>query len=125
MHATPPMPATPDGHDDANKRRLFLICVLTITTTSMSFVLRSSIAQDIQTNLFDPIDPLHSASLIGSALGVAFLGFAITVAVGSPLIDLVGMRTVLLLCGLSFVMGTSLTILANQIATGTGVYNLV
>ena len=45
--------------------------------------------------------------LVGSALGVAFLGFAVTVAVGSPLIDAVGMRTVLLLCGLSFVIGHS------------------
>lgn len=116
---------TPDGHDDANKRRLFLICLLAITTTSMSFVLRSSIAQDIQTGLFDPIDPLHSASLVGSALGVAFLGFAITVAVGSPLIDAVGMRTVLLLCGVSFIAGTTLTIFADRIASGAGVYTIV
>ena len=35
------------------------------------------------------------------------------------------MRTVLLLCALSFVTGTGLTILASQIATGTGVYNTV
>ncbi len=116
---------TADGHDDANKRRLFLICLLAITTTSMSFVLRSSIAQDIGSSLFDPIDPLRSASMVGSALGVAFLGFAITVAVGSPLIDAVGMRTVLLLCGLSFVSGTTLTILADRISSGAGVYNIV
>ena len=116
---------TADGHDEANKRRLFLICLLAITTTSMSFVLRSSIAQDIQTRLFDPIDPLHSASLVGSALGVAFLSFALTVAVGSPLIDALGMRTVLLACGLSFVTGTGLTIFADQISSGAGVYNVV
>ncbi len=116
---------TADGHDDANKRRLFLICLLAIVTTSMSFVLRSSIAQEIQTSLFDPIDPLHSASLVGSALGVAFLGFAITVAVGSPLIDAVGMRTVLLLCGLSFITGTTLTVLADRLASGRDVYTLV
>lgn len=118
-------PLTPDGHDDANKRRLFLICLLAIVTTSMSFVLRSSIAQDIQTSLFDPIAPLQSASMVGSALGVAFLGFAITVAVGSPLIDAVGMRTVLLLCGLSFIAGTTLTVFANRLASGFGVYTMV
>jgi MFS family permease len=113
------------GHDEANKRRLFLICLLACVTTSMSFVMRSSIAQDIQTHLFDPIDPLHSAGLVGSALGVAFLGFAITVAVGSPLIDAIGMRTVLLLCGLSFISGTTLTILADRISSGDGLYRLV
>lgn len=125
MHTAPNTPAIADGHDDANKRRLFLICLLTITTTSMSFVLRSSIAQDIQTRLFDPIDPLHSASLVGSALGVAFLSFAVTVAAGSPVIDLVGMRSVLLLCGVSFITGTGLTILADQLSTGAGVYSIV
>ena len=116
---------TTDGHDDANKRRLFLICLLACVTMSMSFVLRSSIAQDIQTHLFDPIDPLHSAGLVGAALGVAFLGFAITVAVGSPLIDAIGMRTVLLLCALSFISGTTLTILADRISSGAGVYTIV
>jgi MFS family permease len=125
MHPAPHTPTIVDGHDDANKRRLFLICLLAITTTSMSFVLRSSIAQDIQTGLFDPIDPLRSASMVGSALGVAFLSFAITVAVGSPLIDAVGMRTVLLLCGITFVTGTGLTIFADQLGTGAGVYNYV
>jgi fucose permease len=123
MQTAPTSPIA-EGHDDANKRRLFLICLLAITTTSMSFVLRSSIAQDI-TTLFDAIDPLHSAALVGSALGVAFLSFAITVALGSPLIDAVGMRTVLLLCGLTFIVGTGLTIFADQISSGTGVYNMV
>src|SRR3954463_4031600 len=116
------VPSTEYGHDAANKKRLFLICLLACVTTSMSFVLRSSIAQDIQTHLFDPIDPLHSAGLVGSALGVAFLGFAITVAVGSPLIDAIGMRTVLLLCGVSFITGTTLTILADRISSGDGIY---
>ncbi|MBY0496627.1 MAG: MFS transporter [Cyanobacteria bacterium] len=125
MHSPLPAAAVADGHDIANKRRLFFICVLAIVTTSMSFVLRSSIAQDIQTTLFDPIDPLRSASMVGSALGVAFLGFAITVAVGSPLIDAVGMRTVLLLCGGVFVAGTGLTIFADQLASGAGVYRMV
>lgn len=125
MQSTRSTPMVADGHDAANKRRLFLICLLAVTTTSMSFVLRSSIAQDIQTTLFDPIDPLHSATLIGSALGVAFLSFAVTVAVGSPLIDAVGMRTVLLLCGLSFVTGTLLTIFANRLSSGAGVYHVV
>lgn len=111
--------------DLVNKRRLFMICLFAITTTSVSFALRSSIAHDIQTTLFDPIDPLHSATMIGSALGVAFLSFAITVALGSPLIDALGMRTVLFVCGLSFVLGTGLTVAADKISSGAGIYNMV
>ena len=125
MSSAPSPTATLDGQDDANKRRLFLICLLAVVAQSMSFVLRSSIAQDIQTTLFDPIDPINSATLVGSALGVAFLGFAVTVALGSPLIDAIGMRTVLLLCGASFMAGTGLTIFADTLASGTGVYTMV
>jgi MFS family permease len=118
------VPATAHGHDDANKKRLFLICLLAITTTSMSFAMRSAVAPDIQKHLFDAIDPLRSAQLVGSALGVAFLSFAITLAVGSPLIDAVGMRTVLVICGLSFVIGTGCVVSADSVG-GEGVYYLV
>jgi MFS family permease len=118
-------PSTATGHEGFNKRKLFLICLCAITTTSMSFILRSSIAHDLQTTFFDPIDPIHSASLLGSALGIAFLGFALTVAIGSPLVDFLGMRNVLMLCSLSFISGTLLTILADRIAPGEGVYRVV
>lgn len=117
--------ATAYGHDDANKRRLFLICLLACTTTSMSFVLRSSITQDVGNQLFNPIDALRSAEMVGSAFGVAFLSFAITVAIGSPLIDAVGMRTVLFICGAAFLIGTTVTVMADQLASGPDVYNMV
>ena len=113
------------AHADLDKRKLFLICVLSCTTNSISFSLRTSIASDIQTTLFDPIDPIHSASMLGSALGIAFLGFAFTVAFGSSLLDFLGMRRILTLCSLSFIVGTLLTIFADNIAHGPGVYNVV
>jgi MFS family permease len=119
------VPVTAEGHDAANKKKLFLICLCAIVTTSMSFSLRSSIAQDIQTAFFDPIDPSHSAAMVGSALGAVFLTFAATLAFGSPLIDAVGMRTVLFICGLSFLSGTTLVIAADHIASGAGVYRVV
>jgi MFS family permease len=106
-------------------RKLFLICVLSCTTNSISFGLRTSIASDIQATLFDPIDPIHSASMLGSALGIAFLGFAFTVAFGSTLLEFLGMRRILTLSSLSFIVGTLLTIFADTIAHGAAVYNVV
>jgi MFS family permease len=75
--------------------------------------------------LFDPIDKLNSAAMLGSALGVAFLGFALTIALVSPLLDWLGMRLVLMLSSLSFMSGTLLIMLAPQIADGAAVFRVV
>jgi MFS family permease len=116
---------TADGHDDANKRRLFLICLCAIVTTSMSFILRGAIAHDLQLTYFDQIDKAHSAGMVGSALGAVFLTFAITLAFGSPLIDAVGMRNVLLICAGSFLLGSTLVIAADKLASGQAMYTVV
>jgi MFS family permease len=122
---TKPAPNTSVEHSAANRYKLFLIGLFAVTTAGISFSLRGSIAGDIQTQLFDPIDPINSATMIGSALGVAFLGFAITIFLGSPLIDWLGMGRVLLLSMTSFVSGTLLTIFSDSIAHGPGVYRVV
>jgi predicted MFS family arabinose efflux permease len=62
---------------------------------------------------------------LGSALGIAFLGFAFTVAFGSSLLDFLGMRTILTLSSLSFISGTLLTIFADTIAHGPAIYWVV
>jgi hypothetical protein len=55
-------------------------------------------------------------------LGVAFLGFACTVAVSSSLLDVLGMRNILRLCSLAFISGTLLTIFADRVTSGPSVY---
>jgi MFS family permease len=118
-------PAIADGHDDANKRRLFVVCVCALVTTSMSFILRGGIAQSLQTDYFDAIDKAHSAGMVGQALGAVFLTFALTLGFGSALVDAVGMRNVLLICAGSFISGTLLVIGADKIASGQGVFTMV
>jgi MFS family permease len=117
--------AVAHGHSEIDKKKLFLIGLFAVTTAGISFSLRSSIAGDIQTVFFDPIDAVHSASMLGAALGVAFLGFALTIAFGSPLLDFLGMRNVLTISSLSFMTGTLLTIFADRIAAGAGIYRVV
>ncbi len=108
-----------------DKKKLFLISLFSITTSGISFSLRSSIAGDIQTSLFDPIDKLNSATMLGSALGVAFLAFALTIAIGSPLLDWLGMKRVFTLSSLSFITGTLIVVCADRLAHGPGVYRMV
>lgn len=112
----PPNPPPPaDRHAAYNKRKLFLVSVLALVTTGLAFSIRSSIARDLQTAFFDPIDRLRSAEMIGSVLGVAFLGFALTIAVGSPLLDFLGMGRLLKLSSLCFITGTLVVIFCDQL----------
>jgi MFS family permease len=87
--------------------------------------LRATVATDLQRIFFDPIDPAHAAEMIGGVLGVAFLGFALTIAIGSPLLDAVGMRLMLPLSGICFIAGTLTILFAGNLATGAGVYNVL
>ena len=120
-----PSPITAAAHAGINVRKLFVLSCLCLATTSMSFILRGSIATDLKLELFDPIDPIHSAKMLGDALGWAFPGFAFMVLIGSAIVDYLGMRNLLLLCGVSFIVGTLLTVMADRIAPGAGAGNVV
>jgi MFS family permease len=120
--AAPIAAATQEG---INVRRLFVLCCLCLATTSMSFILRGSIASDLKTELFDPIDAAHSAQLLGGALGWAFPGFAYMVLVGSAVVDYLGMRNLLMLCGVNFIVGPVLVIMADKIAPGASAGTVV
>ena len=89
------------GHDDANKKRLFVICVCALVTTSMSIVLRSSLGPDLQASYFDAIDKARGGEMYSGVLSAVFLTFAIALAFGGALIDLIGMRTMLILCAIT------------------------
>ncbi len=108
-----------------NTRKLFVLCCLCLATSSMSFALRTSIAHYLQTQLFDPINSLSSAQMLGDAMSYCFLGFAFTVFLGSAVLDVLGMRNMLTICGLSFIGATLLISLADRIAPGAGAGRVV
>jgi MFS family permease len=114
-----------DKHAEFNKPRMFFLCVMALLTAGVSFSMRTSIADDLKTTFFEPIDKLHSAEMLGSALGVAFLGFAFTIAIGSPLLDTIGMGRLLGGSGVCFFLGTLVVVFAGKIAQGKAVYDVV
>lgn len=101
---------SPVGH----RNILFWICALAIFTIALSFSLRTGVAGGMQRAVFDPIDPSSSGRMIGDALGAAFLGFAISLLVASPLIDTFGAKKVLLFACFCHVAGPLLIILAPE-----------
>ncbi len=114
-----------DRHAGYNKGRLFLVSVMALFTAGVGFSLRGNIAGDLRQTFLDPIDPAHSAEMIGVVLGLAFLGFAFTIAIGSPLLDIIGMRLMLPLSGVCFILGTLTILFAGNLASGPGVYNVL
>jgi predicted MFS family arabinose efflux permease len=123
--STPATAAGPDRHAGYNKGRLFLVSIIALFTAGMGAALRGNIAGDLQRVFLDPIDKAHSAEMVGAILGVAFLGFAFTIAIGSPLLDYIGMGLLLPLSGVCFIAGTLVFIFAGSLASGAGVYNVL
>jgi MFS family permease len=118
--------ATPiDRHAAYDKRRIFILSVIALCTAGINSATQTAIAGDLQRTFFDPIDRLRSAEMVGSVLGVAFLGFAFTIAIGSPLLDYLGMGRLLTLSSLCFLTGTSIEIFAGNLSQGPNVYWII
>jgi len=107
------------------KARLFLVSSLALTMAGIGASLRANTASDLQRVFFDPIDKAHSAEMIAGILGLPFLGFALTIAIGSPLLDYIGMGLLLPLSGICFMTGALIMLFAGSLATGAGIYNVI
>lgn len=118
------MPNTSNG-GGYNTRALFWICVLALFTAAMSFSLRTGASGAIKESLFDPINPLHSGEMIAAALGHSFSGFAFSLLVISPLLDLIGAKRVILLASACFIAGPLLIVLSPAASDPDAVYNML
>src|SRR3989442_7204300 len=114
-----PMNASSNSPDIYCRRRLFLVSVLALVTTGIGFSIRGNIASSLQVDLFDPIDKLRSAEMVATALGVVFLGFAFTIAIGSPLLDYIGMGRLLCVSSACLISGSLIVIFSQQLQGGS------
>ncbi len=90
------------------RTKLFWIGVLTLFTAAMLFALRVGLTGDMAADVYAGIP--NPGEAIGGALGTAFLGFAFTLFLASPLLDAVGIGNVLRGAGVCFFAGTLLAI---------------
>ncbi len=91
--------------NEIDRARLYHVGNLSIFMIGLGFAVRANIAPNLQHEIYDQIDPLRSAAMVGEALGATFTGFALTLLFGSALVDLVGMKRMLLLSALGYVVG--------------------
>ena len=122
MRATLTTTPVADIHAAYNKSKLFLISVIALVTAGVSFSMRASVASTLRMTFFDPINPAHSAEMIGAVLGVGSLGFALTIAIGSPMLDFLGMGRLLSLSSLCFIIGTLVVDFADKLGSGDSIY---
>jgi fucose permease len=114
-----------ETHEQYRGSRLFLVSSLALAMAGIGAALRANTAADLQRIFFDPIDRAHSAQMIANVLGLPFLGFAFTIAIGSPLLDYIGMGLLLPLAAVCFTAGALLMVFAASLASGDGVYGVI
>jgi len=101
-----------DRHADYDKQKLFILSVVALTTSGMVFSIRGATLAAMQTHFFEKSNPAHAAFLITTVLGAAFIGGALSVFIGSPLCDYLGMGRLLLLAAFCHIASTLVIILA-------------
>ncbi len=112
-------------HSEFRKGRLYVVSSLALAMAGINSSLRANTAADLQRLFLDPLDKVHSAEMIAAILGLPFLGYAVTIAIGSPLLDYIGMGLLLPLSGVLFSTGMLLMIFAGNLVSGGGVYSLL
>src|SRR5271155_412059 len=97
-----------------NSRRLFVASCIALVASAFSFVTRG----DIMPALGSTFD-LNQGSR-GAIAGAAFLGMAISMFVGAPICDALGMKRMLGLAFLCHLFGSVLTVGSPYIVPGGG-----
>lgn len=99
----PAMSAASDSSSEVSypRRKIFLLSALALFTAGLGFALRGAIIAAVVAE-FSP----GSATLAGSLLGTAFLGFGTTLFLASTLLDRLGMGRALLACALCLGAGS-------------------
>lgn len=108
-----------------NRRAIFWICVLALFTAAFSFSVRTGASGAIKAAVLDPVMPLNSGEMIAAALGYSFLGFALSLLVISPLLDLFGAKRIVLLASACFIVGPILILLSPTLEGIDAVYGLL
>lgn len=111
--------------DGYNRRAIFWICMIAVFSAAMSFSIRTGASGAIKEALLDPAVPLHSGEMIATALGNAFLGFAISLLALSPFLDVIGTKKVVLLCALCLINGPVLIIVSPMMDGIDAVYGML
>ena len=113
------------SNNQIDRKRLYYVGNLSIFMIGLGFAVRANIAPNLQGEIYDKIDLANSAAMVGEAHGITFTGFALTLLFGSALVDRVGMKRMLLLSALGYVVGSLGLLAATMMPVGPAVETIV
>jgi len=108
-----------------DRKRLYHVGNLSIFMIGLGFAIRTNISPNLQAEIYDKIDLANSAAMLGKALGATFTGFAFTLLFGSALVDLIGMKRMLLLSALGYIAGSIGLLVATNMPVGSTVETMI
>jgi MFS family permease len=91
--------------------RLFIVALMALFTAGAAVSMRAATAVHMRSEYLDPIDAANAGAMLGTVLGAAFAGFAITLLLVSAVLAKIGFRNaliaaaVLLIAGFAIVAG--------------------
>jgi hypothetical protein len=101
-----------------DRKRLNYVGNLSIFMIGLGMAVRTRISPNLKGEIYEQIDPVNATELVGQAIGTTFMGFAFTLLFGSALVDLIGMKRMLLLSALGFILGSVGIIFATFMPVG-------
>jgi MFS family permease len=91
-----------------NRGRLFVVALLALFTAGAAVSVRAVTAVHMRSEYLDPIDRLTAGELLGTVLGAAFAGFALTLFFVSPVLAAIGFRRALVAAAAFLIAGFAL-----------------
>jgi len=98
-----------------NRGRLFIVALLALFTGGAAVSMRAATAVHMRTEYLDPLDKLNAGEMLGTALGAAFAGFAITLLLASAVLAKIGFRKALIAAAALMIAGFAIVSAAGSL----------
>jgi MFS family permease len=94
-----------DNATPLRRGRIFVVTLLALFTAGAAVSLRAVTAVHMRTDYLDAIDKVRAGEMLGTVLGAAFIGFALTLFFVSPVLAAIGFRRALIAAATLLVAG--------------------
>jgi len=101
--------------DEPNRGRIFVLALLALFTAGAAVSLRAVTAVHMRTDYLDGLDPASAGEMIGTVLGAAFAGFAVTLLLVSAVLARIGFGRALAAAALLLILGFGLVVCAGSL----------
>jgi MFS family permease len=98
-----------------NRGRIFVVTLLALFTAGAAVSMRAVTAVHMQADYLDPIDKANAGAMLGTALGAAFAGFAITLLLVSSVLAAIGFARALAAAAVLMIAGFAIAAAAGSL----------